>query len=168
MNVLGICIRKKRIHFAVINKNEQGEYTLISTDDDHRISVPEECFKAEQHIPIQTVVWFDKELKKINTTYKIDKIALKIAGYEIDSVDNRRKSYLEGVTYLQGIPVREYNNKQNFLKEAKKKGGAKAYVSLHKMQPKKDCDEALAFAIACAYHCIVNNNAESESESESE
>ena len=65
---------------------------------------------------------------------------------------------------MQGIPVREYNNKQNFLKEAKKKGGAKGYVSLNKMQPEKDCDEALAFAIACAYHCIVNNTSESESE----
>ncbi len=164
MNVLGICIRKKRVHFAVINKNEQGEYALISTDDDHRISVPEDYFKAEQHIPIQTVAWFDKELKKNIATYKIDKIALKIAGYEIDSVDNRRKSYLEGVTYLQGVPVREYNNKQSFLKEAKKKGGAKAYVTLNKMHPEKDCDEALSFAIACAHHCIINNTPESESE----
>ena len=164
MNVLGICIRKKRVHFAVINKNEQGQYALISTDDDHRISVPEEYFKAEQHIPTLTIPWFDEELKKINATYKIDKIALKIAGYEIDNVDNRRKAYLEGITYMQGIPVREYNNKQNFLKEAKKKGGAKGYVSLNKMQPEKDCDEALAFAIACAYHCIVNNTSESESE----
>ncbi|MDK2818950.1 MAG: hypothetical protein KFW21_05835 [Spirochaetota bacterium] len=157
MTVLGICIRKKRVHFAVIHKNEKELITLISTDDNHRISIPEDCFKAEQHIPAQTLVWFDKELKKIDAIYNIDKIALKIAGYEIDNVDNRRKSYLEAVTYLQGKPVREYNNKQNFLKETKKKGGAKAYVTEHKMQPAKDCDEALAFAIACAYHCISNS-----------